>query len=63
MWQTGLDTARKHVSPIECFPDGVFGPYLENKCVGGRGRSGMGGTEKREQDMRSLRQSGILTGH
>lgn len=46
MLQTGLDTARKHVSPIECFWDGVFVPYLKNKYIGGRGRSRMSVTEK-----------------
>lgn len=55
MLQTGLDTARKHVSPPECVWGGGFVPYLENKPVGGRGRSGMGGTEKGEQGTRSLR--------
>jgi len=32
---------------------------LENKIVGGRGRSGMGDIEKREQGTRNLRQSRI----
>lgn len=55
MLQTGLDTARKRVSPPECVRGGGFVPYLENKPVGGRGRSGPGGTEKGEQGSRSLR--------
>lgn len=64
---TSLDTAR-NVNPPECVWDGVFVPYLANKCGGGHWRSGMGDIpipkEKTEQGTRSLEQPRIsLAGH